>query len=367
MRGACSASGRSQSRPLQRLRRRLAFGALVAAAGLSLASPALAQDAATAPAAPEGGQALSVEATNGQTSLVGTESTREARDLSLQRPVERSWQLVGEVQYRSLLVRDEDPANDQRMFYRAQLGYAPVPNLILSLRGGVQQRFVSVEGESGVRLEDTAVSALLQQPVELGGWNRTLAFVHRLRVYLPTSFRSQQDDLYFAAEWMTRARLRITGQLFAGMRGILQYHAHEYAEQAGPGGLSLPRVVGEALAFAEYSPLVSPEHGTLTIGADVYANQTIDYPSRDPGNVVGAGLPPGTLDSDSIRGTGTTDTFSSPNVGYDLYVMYQPPIEHVLLMASLEQVGSALRYGEYRVNLFHRDETELGLRLLLTY
>ena len=48
-------------------------------------------------------------------------------------------------------------------------------------------------------------------------------------------------------------------------------------------------------------------------------------------------------------------------------MLYQPPLEHVLFMASLEQVGSAQRYGETHVYLFHRDETELALRMIVQY
>jgi hypothetical protein len=353
-------------------RARAGLGVSALLVGLGIAARAGAQDtplAAAAAPVPEAGQAPAVEAGSGQSTIPEADAAREARDLSLQRPAHRSWQLVGEVAYRTLLVRDTDPANDQRMSYRMAFSYEPLEDLILSLRGGVQQRFVSQEGESGLRLEDTALSALFQQTVALEGlgWDRTLALVHRARVYLPTSFRSQQDDLLFAAEWMSRARVRLTGQLFAGLRGILQYYAYEYAEQVGPGGLSLPRFVAEGQTFVEYSPLVSAERGTLTVGADVYVNQTIDYPSRDPADVVGENLPPGTLDAGSIRGAGSTDTFSSPNLGFDVYLLYQPPIEHVLLTASVGQIGGAMRYGEYRVNLFNRDETELAVGLLLTY
>src|SRR5688572_26761088 len=104
---------------------------LALAVAVSLpASPALAQTeaapAAAAPAAPpvpQIGEALTVDATNGATTAVGEDPAREAKDLSIQRPEDRPWQLVGEVSYRTLLVRDEDPANDQRMVYRLQFGY----------------------------------------------------------------------------------------------------------------------------------------------------------------------------------------------------------------------------------------------------
>jgi len=333
-------------------------------------SPATAATAGSG-APPEATAAGQAGATPAGADQAAAASKQEARDLSLPRPVDKPWQAFGEAQYRALLIRDTDPANDQRMYYRLQFNYEVVEDLILSARGGVVQRFVAEEGETGVRLEDASLGALYQQSVGLDGigWDRELSLAHRLRVYLPTSFISQEQDLLFAAEWTSRARVRVTGQLFAGLRGLLQYNAHDYAEQAGLGGGMLPRWVAEALAFTEYSPIVSPEYGTLTVGADVYVNQTFVYPSRDPGDLPASDLPPGTLASnaDSIVGAGTTDDFSSPNAGYDVYLLYQPPIEHVLLMASLEQLGSAQRYGETRVYLFHRDETEFALRLLLNY
>ena len=369
--------------PATRRRPARAAGALLAFGLVGLAPRAQAQgstaQSAPAAAAPGGSEsttavdpasAAPAETGAAQPGPVGTE-TREARDLTLPREVDKPWQVLGEAQYRALVVRDTDPANDQRMYYRLQLNYEVVKDLILSARAGIVQRFVTVEDESGVRMEDASFAALLQQSISLEGigWDRQLSLAHRLRVYLPTSFRSQEEDLLFAAELSSRARVRITGQLFAGVLGLVQYHAHQYAEQAGPGGAALPRVVAQGLAFAEYSPLVSPDLGTLTFGADVYLNQTFGYPSRDPADIPASELPPGTLadDPDSIIGAGTTDVFSSPNFGYDLYAQYQPPFEHLLFMASLEQVGSAQRYGETRVYLFHRDETELALRLIVTY
>jgi hypothetical protein len=342
-------------------------------AGAEAPAPATAattpSDANAAQLTPVVDAAATASASDTPAGSASAEPAREARDLSLQRPIGKRWQLLGEVQYRALAVRDADPANDQRMLYGLQGSYALRPELLLAARVGLEQRFVRVDDESGVRFTDSALSALYQQSLSLAplGWDRPLSLVHRLRVLLPTSFRSQQDDLLLATDWMTRARVRVTGQLFAGLRGLVQYRAHQFAEQAGPGGPALPRLVAEALAFAEYSPIVSPELGTLTLGGDVYADQTIDYPSRDPGSLDAADLPPGTLDSGDVLGAGTTDTFASPHFGFDLYVIYQPPVEHVLLMASLEQAGNAARYGETRLYLFHRDETEVALRVLLSY
>lgn len=373
-----SSSALHRSR-LRRLTRALSATAALAAVlpGAALGQGLPPQAAASGDTTADGGQAVgaaaAAPAADGSTAQVNTPGSqpREARDLSLPRPDDKRWQLGGELQYRTLVVRDTDPANDQRLFYRLQAGYEPVDDLILSARAGVVQRFVAEEGESGLRLEDASLSALLQQSVGLEslGWDRQLTLAHRLRVYLPTSFNSQQEDLLFAAELSSRARVRLTGQLFAGVRGLVQYHAHTYAEQAGLAGATQPRFVVDGLAFTEYSPLVSPRYGTLTVGGDIYVNQTFDYPSRDPASIPAGDLPQGTLadNTDTFLGAGSSNSFSSPNFGYDLYVLYQPPLEHLLFMASLEQVGSAQRYGETHVYLFHRDETELALRMIVQY
>lgn len=339
----------------------VAVGAVGEAKAVDVAAPAVAPGSAGATVA--GGEAGAGGATDAQP---------EARDLSLERPVGKDWQLLGDIQYRTLAVRDEDPANDQRMLYRLQAGYdPPVPGLTVFAHIGFEQRFVSVQGESGVRMEDAVLGAMFQHDVSLErlGWDRSLGFLHRLRFFLPTSFRSQQDDLYLAAQWSTRARVRLLDRLFAGLQGALHYRAYEYAEQAGPGGEALPHYAAEVLAFAEYSPLVSRELGSLTLGADVYADETIDYAARDPASLRAADLPPGTLagSTGTLLGAGSNDTFVSPHFGYDFYVTYRPPIEHLQLTASIEQVGNAVRYGESRVFLFHRDETELVLRLTATY
>lgn len=191
---------------------------LLCSGSLALAqAPAGGAPPAPAPAGPEPlgpGELTANAQTTGATVTAGTTPPTEARDLSVQRPVTKPWQVLGEAQYRTLVVRDEDPGNDQRMIYRLGFNYAVQPQLILSARGGVQQRFVAEPDESGLRLEDMALSALLLQSVDLAplGWDRKLSLIHRLRFYLPTSRRSQQDDLYFATEWMSRARVRMTAQ-----------------------------------------------------------------------------------------------------------------------------------------------------------
>ena len=49
----------------------------------------------------------------------------------------------------------EDPANDQRMIYRLGFSYRVLPDLILSARSGLSQRFVAEPDESGLPLSAT--------------------------------------------------------------------------------------------------------------------------------------------------------------------------------------------------------------------
>jgi len=56
-----------------------------------------------------------------------------------------------------------------------------------------------------------------------------------------------------------------------------------------------------------------------------------------------------------------------PHYGYALYASYVPPIPHLSFTVSLEQAGSAVRYGEPSLYFFHRDQTELGLRLSASF
>jgi len=230
---------------------------------------------------------------------------------------------------------------------------------------------VSVDGESGVRLEDLVLGATAEQSVPLTplGWNRTLGLSHWFRIYLPTSFASQQQNLYLATEWSTRARVRLVGALFAGIRGTLHYRFHEYAEQSGPEGGTLPRLVAELRPFAEYTPLDSEKWGTITVGADLVGDETIDYPSRDPADIAASELPPGTLAGPrgSIGGAGSSDSFVTPHYGYDLYAAYTPPIPYLSFVISLEQSGNVVRYGEPRLYFIHRDQTELVLQAVATF
>ncbi|MET0409657.1 MAG: hypothetical protein ABW217_00105 [Polyangiaceae bacterium] len=291
----------------------------------------------------------------------------------------KRWSVSGEAQLRMLLVSDADPSNDRSMSYRVQGGYELLDWLTLLARAGVDQRFVAEEGESGLGLQDTLLAALAAQTVSLAplGWARTVSLRHRLGLYLPTSRESRRQDLYSAGEWLTQARLEPIARLACGLRGVLQYRLHEYAEQAGPGGRTLPRFVVEGLVFVEYSPLVSTSLGTLTLGADAYGYESVDYPARPQGSFSDVTLPDGVeVDPAATSGAQASDVYAAPHYGYDLYVNYVPPLAlgrddasagNFALTASLSQGGNVLRNGEPRVFFFNRDETVLAFKVAARY
>jgi hypothetical protein len=374
--------------------KRSSSAAALFSAALVLASAAITHEASAQAAAQEGAQAAApggapapaqpdTNASEASETAAGASAADVQTGPSLgwgtARTGERKrWSVSGEAQLRMLLVSDSDPANDRSLSYRLQGGYELLDWLTVLARVGLDQRFVAEEGESGLGVQDSLLAALVGQSVSLEslGWSRTLSLRHRLGLYLPTSRESREQDLYAATEWLTQARIEPLARLACGLRGVLQYRFHEYAEQAGPGGRTLPRFVVEGLAFVEYSPIVSPSLGTLTVGADVYGYESVDYPARGQGSLDGVTLPDGVeLDPDATSGDSASETYAAPHYGYDLYVNYVPRIalspsssvDNFALTASLSQGGNVLRNGEPRVFFFNRDETVLAFKIAARY
>lgn len=283
---------------------------------------------------------------------------------------DKPWILYAELAARLLVVSDEDPANDRSVSYRAVGYWSLLEWLHLVGQVGATQHFVRVEDESGVRLQDVFLGALASQraSVDVFGAPRSLSLVHRAGAYLPTSFDSQQRDLYTALEWVTLARLALLERLGVGARGVLQYRFHRYAEAGGPAGGTLPRLLGEARVFIDYSPLLSARHGRLTVGAEVYGSESVDYAARPQSALEQTRLPAG-VDASRVDTTGASasEVFSSPGYGYELYVAYAPPTRGLLASLTFEQGSGLLRHGEPRLFLFHRDEASLTLSLSGTY
>jgi hypothetical protein len=360
------------------------FSATLPAAALVLARAASAQAPPAEPGRADAREAATTSSTSASEVAAGASAADVQTGPSLgwgtaHAGERKRWSVSGEAQLRMLLVSDADPGNDRSMSYRVQGGYELLDWLTVLARAGVDQSFVAEEGESGLGLQDTLLAALAAQTVSLAplGMDRSVSLRHRLGLYLPTSRESRRQDLYAAGEWLTQARLEPITRLACGVRGVLQYRLHEYAEQAGPGGRTLPRFVVEGLVFLEYSPLVSASLGTLTLGADTYAYESVDYPARPQGSFVDITLPDGVeVDPTATSGAQASDVYAAPHYGYDLYVNYVPPLAlgtdaasggNFALTASLSQGGNVLRNGEPRVFFFNRDETVLAFKIAARY
>jgi hypothetical protein len=274
------------------------------------------------------------------------------------------------VEFRMLALVDETPAADRSLLYRVGGGYFPLDWLQVFGRLGVTHELSAESGETGARMEDLLLGSIAQHSLSLEGlgWDRSINFMHRLGLYLPTSFESRQQDLYVAPEWLTEARLRLYDELWFGLTGIFQYRFHKYAEGRGPGAGTLPRVVLAGLAFLEYSPLASETYGTLTIGADFYGYEIVDYPSISQGSIDEAHLPENVnVNPDDLAGETASGTYSAPQYGYDFYVTYVPPWPYLALTVSWEQGGNVMRNGVPNLFFFHRDETALVFTLTGRY
>ena len=291
-----------------------------------------------------------------------------ARNLALTGAKKKSWSVNARVQFRTLVVTDEDPANGRTMDYRLSANYRPLPWLMLLGRVGLNQQFVAQPDESGVRLQDSLLAGLAFHSVSLEalGLDRKISFMHRLGVYLPTGYQSQLQDLYAAPEWLTQATIPIIPSLTFGVIGLGQYRFHKYAEQAGQQGGTLPRVVLAGLTFLEYSPLQSQTFGTLTLGADFYGYHNVDYPARSQDTFQRGGVPIPIRDED-LDGEVASDVYQSESFGYDVYLTYLPPVPYFALTVAWEQGAPLIRDGVTYFRAFNRDETTVSVTLTARY
>lgn len=296
-----------------------------------------------------------------------------ARNIDLAQAEGKAWTVTGRVQFRTLVITDEDPANGRLLDYRLQASYALLEWLQVLARTGINQRFVAQPGESGVRMQDTLLAGVAIHSLSLKGigLDRDVSFLHRLGVFLPTSFESQQQDLYLAPELLSQARVRLFDQVFFGLTGVFQYRFHKYAERAGYAeGGTLPRVVLAGLSFLEYTPLASKTFGSLTVGGDIYGYEIVHYPSHSQASVEQVSLPQGvSVRGEDLIGDQASTVHVSQQYGYDLYLTYVPPLpdHNLALTVSWEQGGRVLRDGVVNMFGFHRDETTLAFTLTARY
>jgi hypothetical protein len=259
----------------------------------------------------------------------------------------RLYKVAALAQFRTLAIRDEDPANDQSMLYQLRGEGRLSDRLTLGVRVGMTQAFSAEEGESGYRLQDTLASASYRTPVDLGF--RELKLRHALGVYIPTSRASQQQDLYVAPQYSLSASLEVVKDLTFTLQPSLQYRWHEYAERAGYRGGMNTQVRYAVRGGLDYQVLDSSTFGNLAVGASAGSTWDQKYASRD-----------------AFTSDESDQVYVSENYDWEFHIEYAP-VDYLSAGIALEHGGRVLRDGIVNTFLVHRDETELAFTLSGSY
>lgn len=197
---------------------------------------------------------------------------------------DRHWFVSGSLELRMLAISDEDPANDRSMVYAVRAGYGLLPNLSLFAALALNQRFVAEEGESGFLFNDAQLAVNYNQsftiPLAALG-DHDLSLTHRAGFYLPTSRRSQANDIYLVPEFLERARINLVDRLYLGVDLIGRYQISKYAEGAGPDAPPLTQLLLAGTFAVEYNLLESDKFGFVTVGADLSSIYRVRYAARD--------------------------------------------------------------------------------------
>lgn len=253
-----------------------------------------------------------------------------------------------DVQYRMLGVVDEDPENDQYLFYVATLSGQVLDGLTAFVQTGLLQRFVAEPDESGLYLRDTLIGARYSTPVELGAGLK-LGLVHELGVYLPTSRASQNQDLYAAPRYRLLADLEVLPGLSVSAIPEARYRFHAYAERAGPGAPLNTQVDFGARLGLDYVALDSKTWGVAGVGASAASYYARRYAARDG------------HESDTSDQSPWLQSYDWE--GHVFYI----PMRALQVAVSVEHGGNVLRDGIANVFFTHRDETELVFTLTGKY
>jgi hypothetical protein len=255
------------------------------------------------------------------------------------------------MQYRSLLVVDEDPANDRAMLYNLRADVRAFEKATAYVRVGMQQKFIAEPSESGFLLQDTVTGLTYKHKLDLAKWDvpRELTFAHQGLVYWPTSRASQNQALVMAPELKSDVSVQAIPHLTVGGEGRMQYRWHRYAERAGYGGGMNTQYVFGTRGYVEFDGFPIPEKfGSVSVSADVSSNWQRRYSPRE------------SLEAGSVQPT-SWNWYQS--YGWDASVGYTPKQLPVTLSMSVEHGGGVLKNGIVNTFFANRDETELVFSL----
>lgn len=261
---------------------------------------------------------------------------------------DRHWFVSASLELRMLAISDEDPANDRLMVYAIRGGYGLLPGLSLFGALSLNQRFVAEEGESGFLFNDLQLALnynqTLKVPLPALG-DHDLSLTHRAGFYLPTSRRSQANDIYLVPELLERARINLVDRLYFGVDLIGRYQISQYAEGAGPGAPPLTQLLMAGSLAVEYNVLESERFGFVTVGADLSSIYRLRYAARDS--------------SEQVRW--------KQSYGWSLYGVYAP-YPFLAFTALLYTGDDVVRAdGARRIEFLDRDSSQLIFNITARY
>jgi len=281
-----------------------------------------------------------------------TESLREAA--GLEHGEEQALHLTGALRYAGLAVYDEDPSNDQYLYWSLKGSWTLPHDLELFAQSGLVQRFVAQPEESGFRLTDLGLGATWRHRFEFMKSSMLedmpLSMRHSLTFFFPISRRSQNATLLVAPRWNMSLRWKLMEGLRIGPDVMAQYNFHRYAEQSGLHGGMNTQFLFETGLSAQYTlPLPAWFYGSMAVSGRLTTGYGKGYASSE------------TFTADS-----SDREFWSQTWGWEAAMSYTP-ISSLSIVLGLEQGSDYLRNGIQAIEFFHRDETEVSLTLVGSY
>lgn len=247
--------------------------------------------------------------------------------------------------FRMLAVTDPDPANDRSMLYglNARVGL-PVTGLSTGVMTSLTTRFVAEEGDSAVRLGDSALNVGYRHQ----HLDKALTVAHRVDAWLPTSRSSLRRELRVAPTVRSAVRYLVIGPLSVGYTVQGQYRWYRYAEVPNRLAMNTQWLLGNSLN-AGVSLLDSPTFGKLNLSVSSGLRWMRKYASLDQ------------HESSTADAALWNQMFTwSAAVGY-------APIKWISLNITADHGTSFRRNGIINPFIAHRDATELSFGITARY
>jgi hypothetical protein len=295
----------------------------------------------------------------------GSDTSDASRDRGVESAdkQEKSWEVEADFEYHRLLIQNDlagDGINKNFNYWLFGAAWDITKFDRVYARGGVYERFLADQGETGARLDDIIIGYTRTVPLPAD-----IRLKATVRTVIPLSYESQLQGLITAPR-VTLSLDRSFGPFDFQILGFLEGYIERYKEATG--GNQNPTMRLGGLAELDFN---FPFHKPLSIGADAYTASTWFYE------------PQGAPVSSSLAGLGSTTDPKNPNgqplsqvYGGEVYVRYRLP-ELVGVRADIQLAyadgdpvlgyQNALHDGVFRFNGFYRHVSEVYLAVTAKY